>query len=185
MSWHQRREELLRTLWASPNPVPSATLGRVNDYLRIVTTLLGEKLRSALPGYRVHLAEHPALDAGAMVGAGAGVRPRAVVVSISDPQLHLVVWARTADVDEEPWTDRAVEVRVVLRTDDGEGAGIAAMVGDVVGFDELDELPLREILDVVRVLLFEELPLEVLELVPPVQLALLQARRVHLNDPIG
>jgi hypothetical protein len=120
-----------------------------------------------------------------------------VVVAISDPALELVAWVRRGDPDEEPWSDRVVEIRVVLRAsnhshddDDevgvhgpGEPAGtIVAMVGDSIGID--DELPVDEVLDAVRALLFEELPLEIADGGPAVHVALVKAMRVYLNDPM-
>jgi hypothetical protein len=149
----------------------------VTDYLPMPTALLGERLRSALPGYRVVLAPHPA------VGSPSA---RAVVVEISDPHLELVVWVRRGEPDEEPWSDRVVEVRVLLNAAHDEGdddPALAAMVGDSVGFD--DDPPVDEVLETVRVLLFEELPVEIADLEPHVQRALLQARRVPSNDPIA
>jgi hypothetical protein len=159
----------------------------VTSPLAALTALLGERLRSSLPGYATTLAPHAALGSPSSLSTRAA---SAVVVTIADPALELVAWVQQGDPDEEPWSDRVVEIRVVLRaTEEGmdsppgePGETIAAMVGDSIGFD--DDLPLDEVLDAVRVLLFEELPLEIAEGGPAAQQALMQAMRVHLNDPI-
>ena len=149
----------------------------MTSHLAPFTALLGEKLRTSFLGYAATLAPHPAL--GTADGS-------AVVVTISDPALELVAWVRRGDPDEEPWADRVVEMRVVLRASDDDykdhEEAIAAMVGDSIGFD--DELPLDEVLDAVRVLLFEELPLEIADGGPAVHLALVKAMRAYLNDPM-
>jgi hypothetical protein len=186
----------------------------VTRFLPVPTALLGEQLRSVLPGYSIVLSAHPALDlpapGGRSVAGNPGVsgrgRARAVVVSISDPQLDLVAWVREGDVDAEPWSDRVVELRMVLSASElddadefgpnGPGPGgaderlrIVAMVGDSLGFDDLGsddlELPVDDVLDAVWVLITEELPVEVADLEPPAQRAFLEATRVYLNDPIG
>jgi hypothetical protein len=182
-------------------PRASATVGRVTRYLPGPTALLGERLRSALRGYSVALSTHPALDSPAPAGAG---RARAVVVVISEPELELVAWVSEGDLDAEPWSDRVVELRIVLSASAGDGdeefgptgpgaaderLDIAAMVGESIGFDSVGsddlDLPLEDVLDAVWLLVTEELPVEVADTEFPVQRAYLEAMRVYLNDPIG
>jgi hypothetical protein len=152
-----------------------------------LTAHLGERVRSALPGYAVSLAASP------LVGSETSAPARAVIVEISQSALQCVCWVADADDSERAWASRIVEVRVVLRSEEFAGE-IVAMVGASVDLDEFvdddvnnsasDHFDLPEILTAVKDAIEVDLVNLVPDLDPPVAAELGRALRIYVNDPI-
>jgi hypothetical protein len=176
-----------------------------------LTAHLGERVRSALPGYTVSLASSP------LVGTEDSAPRRAVVVDISRSALQCVCWVADADNTDRAWASRVVEIRVALRSEEF-GGNVVAVVGTSVDIDDLDSsddfdasvdfdpsvdfdasvddsvhgnnddaiigFDLAEILAAVKETIEVDLVALVPDLDPPVAEELGRALRIYVNDPI-
>jgi hypothetical protein len=164
-----------------------------------LTAHLGERVRSALPGYTVSLASSP------FVGTEESAPRRAVVVDISRSALQCVCWVADAHDSDRAWASRVVEIRVALRSEEF-GGNIVAVVGTSVDIDDLDSsddfdepvddsvhgnnedaiigFDLAEILAAVKETIEVDLVALVPDLDPPVAEELGRALRIYVNDPI-
>ena len=142
-----------------------------------LTALLGERIKSRLPGYSVALVQHPAAPSTPQ-------HPRsAVVVSLDPGRLEVVAWMETNSSDTADWVDYLAEVRVVLRSSDCDGV-IVDMFGASLELDE-DEVSAEEVLTLASDLLEEELRASLGDLEPSVAFGARLALRIYDNDPFG
>lgn len=142
--------------------------------MRPLTPLLGELLRSALPGIRVALASHEI--ARAEDDAPAAV----VVVTIAADIAEAVCWV----------AEQTIEVRVLLRSREHDGV-IAEMVGGSIDYDNsefaADELAnlLDEVLEEIGLDLGDELEAASVDMAPALATDWRWARRMWENRPLA
>jgi 8-oxo-dGTP pyrophosphatase MutT (NUDIX family) len=141
--------------------------------MRPLTPLLGELLRSSLPGIKVALTSHE------IARAEHNAPTAVVVITIAADIAEAVCWV----------TDHTIEVRVLVRSREHDGV-IAEMVGGSIdydntdfGSDELSNL-LDEILEEIGAQLGDELEAAFDEMPPALATDWRWARRMWDNRPL-
>ncbi|MCU1404987.1 MAG: hypothetical protein JWQ43_1290 [Glaciihabitans sp.] len=154
---------------------PYGTDSATRDSHRM-TALLGEQLRSRLPGYSVLLAGH-----GAALSDGSIDKP-AVIIEVGSPALHVLCWVEPNAGPSAEWAPFSAQVRVVLRSRELDG-NIADVVGDAVDVDG-DSPEVEEILELVAQLITDDIRDRYDNADPALAAEIRMALRTYDSDPL-